>query len=218
MDWRSETIEKIAPALIAFQSELPAIAKDKDNPYFKSKYADLATISEAIKSPLAANKLAYTQHFEQQESQTVCVTTVLLHESGEWLANSCKLPVNKADAQGYGSAITYARRYGLSALLGLVSEDDEDGNAASEKPKSKTREKQEARFEAEKNNPDPAPEVLLKQLHIILTNRYGSDSDAKKSLLEDFFKRSIPTTKSLTKDEVKAFLSSNTEVPPNEQF
>ena len=110
--------------------------KDSANPFFKSKYADLASVVEAIRAAFSANGLSYIQTLEPSDKDEVRVETTLLHASGEWI--SCgvlSLPVSKADAQGYGSALTYARRYSLSAAVGVAPEDD-DGNAASAaKPK-----------------------------------------------------------------------------------
>jgi hypothetical protein len=109
--------------------------KDSANPFFKSKYADLASVVEAIRAAFSANGLSYIQTVEPHPDE-VRVETTILHSSGEWI--SCgylSLPVSKADAQGFGSALTYARRYSLSAAVGVAPEDD-DGNAAvAAKPK-----------------------------------------------------------------------------------
>jgi hypothetical protein len=106
-------------------------AKTKVNPHFGSKYADLASIMDAVREPLAANGLAVSQSVAN-DANGVSVTTTLLHESGETLVSEpCWLPVGKKDPQGYGSAITYARRYSLASLLGIVADEDDDGNAAS---------------------------------------------------------------------------------------
>lgn len=105
--------------------------KDSANPFFKSRYADLASVVEAIRAAFSANGLSYIQTVEPSDKDEVRVETTLLHSSGEWI--SCgilSLPVSKIDAQGYGSALTYARRYSLSAAVGVAPEDD-DGNAAS---------------------------------------------------------------------------------------
>jgi hypothetical protein len=112
--------------------------KDSANPFFKSKYADLASVVEAIRAAFSANGLSYIQTVEPSEKDEVRVETTLLHLSGEWI--SCgvlSLPVSKVDAQGYGSALTYARRYSLSAAVGVAPEDD-DGNAASAAKPKKT--------------------------------------------------------------------------------
>jgi hypothetical protein len=127
---KSESIKELANALAKAQGEMKGAVKDSSNPFFKSKYADLASIVEAIRLPFAKNGLSYSQCIEPTEKDEVRVETMIMHSSGEWM--SCgviALPVAKSDAQGFGSAITYARRYGLAAAVGVAPEDD-DGNAA----------------------------------------------------------------------------------------
>lgn len=128
----SESIKAIAPALLKAQKAIKAALKDATNPHFKSKYADLSSVVDAVKGPLNDAGITFMQGVEDAENG-VAVETMLLHESGEWLSSTIKIPASKQDAQGYGSATTYARRYGLQAMCGVPAEDD-DGNAAS-KPK-----------------------------------------------------------------------------------
>jgi len=109
--------------------EIEGALKDSVNPHFKSKYADLTSITMAVKPALAKYGLSYIQKSHIADGG-VCVETVILHSSGDSL--SCGMfyaPATKQDAQGYGSAFTYARRYSLSAAFGVCPEDD-DGNAA----------------------------------------------------------------------------------------
>ena len=134
---KSESIKELATALSKAQGEIKGAVKDSSNPFFKSKYADLSSVVEAIRESFSKNGLSYSQHVEPTERDEVRVETMILHSSGEWM--SCgvlALPVAKSDAQGFGSALTYARRYGLSAAVGVAPEDD-DGNAATKAaPKS----------------------------------------------------------------------------------
>ena len=134
---KSESIKELAAALAKAQGVMKGALKDSANPFFKSRYADLASVVEAIRAAFSANGLSYIQTVEPSDKDEVRVETTLLHASGEWI--SCgilSLPVSKIDAQGYGSALTYARRYSLSAAVGVAPEDD-DGNAASlAKPKA----------------------------------------------------------------------------------
>lgn len=125
---RSDSIAKLAAALAKFQSKLEAVKKDADNPFFKSKYADLASVWAAIREPLTANELSILQE-PGTDSGRVTLSTTLLHSSGEYIRSIMTIPVTKPDAQGYGSAITYARRYALQSIAGVAPEDD-DGNAA----------------------------------------------------------------------------------------
>jgi len=103
---KSDSIAALAASLSKAQGFIRGAVKDSANPFFKSKYADLASVVEAIRCAFSENGLAYTQIIAPSDKEEVCVETVILHESGEWL--SCgvlSLPVSKADAQGYGSAL-----------------------------------------------------------------------------------------------------------------
>lgn len=134
----SSSITAIAPALVAAAAELGPVAKDATNPAFRNRYATLDAIMEAVRPVLARHGLAVIQTGTTPETidgrlTSVGVETMVLHKSGEWIAAAVTLPVEKLTAQGAGSAISYGRRYGISALLGLTAEDD-DGNAASARP------------------------------------------------------------------------------------
>lgn len=127
---KSESIKSLAEAMAKAQGTIKGAIKDSANPFFKSKYADLSSVVEAIREAFAANGLSYVQRVEPSDREEVRVATVILHASGEWLdCGFLAVPVSKADAQGFGSALTYARRYSLSAAVGVAPEDD-DGNAA----------------------------------------------------------------------------------------
>lgn len=128
---KSDTIGKLSKALTAVQSQITPALKDSDNPFFKSKYADLNSVWDTARKLLAANGLAVIQGNTVGEMGTIIVETVLSHESGEWIQSSLSLPLAKHDPQGVGSAITYGRRYGLSAIVGIVADVDDDANAAS---------------------------------------------------------------------------------------
>lgn len=131
----SEQINEIAGALAKAQAQMGAAKKDSDNPFFKSKYADLASVVDAIRGPFAENNLSYVQLPIVSEGNRVMVETVLMHATGQWISSVVDVPVSKADAQGYGSAITYARRYGLQAIAGVAAEDDDGNAAAKAKPR-----------------------------------------------------------------------------------
>ena len=124
----SESINKIAAALSKAQGEMAGANKAQNNPFYKSKYSDLSEVMAAIRSPFANNNLAFVQGAEFDENR-IAVTTKIMHSSGQWIEATTTLPPTKNDAQGYGSAITYAKRYGLQALAGVPSIDD-DANAA----------------------------------------------------------------------------------------
>jgi hypothetical protein len=125
-------ITKLSPALIAFQAEVPNILKEAVNPFYKSKYASLDAIWDVVRPLLAKHKLAVSQ-FPCGDNELL---TMIIHESGEQLGFVAKLHPKDDTPQGQGSAITYMRRYALSAALGLATETDDDGNAATHAPEA----------------------------------------------------------------------------------
>jgi len=125
----SEAIDQIATALAVAQSKMKPAVKDSTNPHFKSKYADLTSVWESCREGLTANHVATVQNVETVDGR-VLVTTRLIHKSGQWIEfGPLSVPMQKVDAHGVGSAVSYARRYALSAAVGVVTDDD-DGNAA----------------------------------------------------------------------------------------
>jgi hypothetical protein len=124
---KSESIKNIAGALVDFQSSVSKVAKESNNPFFKSKYASLANILDTIQKPLSECGLAISQFPDGN-----ALTTIILHaESGEWMESSYVMPVAKQnDPQAMGSAITYARRQSIGSILNLNIDDDDDGEKA----------------------------------------------------------------------------------------
>ena len=133
---KSKQIEQLAAALCKAQAEMAGAKKTAKNPFFKSTYANLEEVIHCIRQPFADNGLSFMQ-FPLADEDRAGVETIILHSSGEWISNKLMLKCSKVDPQGMGSAITYARRYGLQAAVGLPSEDD-DGNAATGSPKAKS--------------------------------------------------------------------------------
>ena len=131
---KSESIKNIAIAMCKAQAEMGGAHKGANNPFFKSKYSNLSDVVQAVKEPFTNNGLSYVQ-FPIEDIGRIGVETILMHISGEWM--SCPFTVNlaKQDAQGAGSAITYCRRYGLQAVAGIPSEDDDGNNASKKAPK-----------------------------------------------------------------------------------
>jgi len=133
-------MKELAKALVTAQAAMSHAAKDSKNPHFKSAYSSLASVIDAVRPALSANGLAFVQMLHTADGG-VAVETVLIHESGEQLScGTLFIPASKQDAQGYGSAISYAKRYSLQSALGIASEDD-DGNAATKAPPVKVIEK-----------------------------------------------------------------------------
>lgn len=162
---KSESITELAKALTEFQGEVTSIKKDSVNPFFKSKYAGLTAIWDAIRPLLKANGLSVIQGGlapqEHQDDQgdwwtgILQMETTILHSSGEWLSTVTPMKPKNDDPQGMGSAITYARRYSLCAMLGIVADEDDDAEGDKKPPKKE--EKPAKKAEA------PKTETKIKQ-------------------------------------------------------
>lgn len=124
---QSESIAALSAALAKAQGAMSGALKDAANPFFKSKYADLESVWSACRAPLAANGLAVIQTTDFMDG--VRIITTLAHSSGEWIRGVLPIMATKTDPQGTGSAITYARRYALAAIVGVYQTDD-DAEAA----------------------------------------------------------------------------------------
>ena len=135
---RSETISELSKALVKFNTKVGKVSKDAKNPFFKNNYATLDNIIEEVRPILAEYGLNVLQ-MPSGDGQNIQITTLLIHESGEWLESEVLTmkPV-KNDPQGLGSAITYARRYALQSFLSLNTGEDDDGNSASQPGKQPT--------------------------------------------------------------------------------
>jgi len=163
----SETFNDIAAALAKAQGEMDNASKDRSNPAFKSKYADLASVRDATSGPLSANGIAVLQA-AATTAEGVTVETRFVHTSGQWFACTVGAVPKAYDPQSIGSAITYLRRYGLMSMAGIAPEDD-DGNAASgrddgpprwqqQEPRREERRPEPQRQEPRREEPKPAPE------------------------------------------------------------
>lgn len=176
---KSESIKNIAKALAAFQNEVKNPANTAENPYFKSKYAPLNEILNDVRPLLAKHGLSVIQS-TGGDGNNIVITTLIMHESGEWieseplvLESDTKKGISKVQAAG--SAITYGRRYALSAMLGISSEDDTDGN----ENEARSIKQQSSKQQNEKNNKATRDEKINKIYE--LGNLIGYD---KKSIDE----------------------------------
>jgi hypothetical protein len=159
---RSESIGQLAQALAKAQKSYKPLKKESTNPYFNSKYADLAAVLESTKDALADNNLAVIQLSSYVDNKAV-VRTVLAHESGEFILEDLALPNKKDDAQGIGSSLTYGRRYAYSSIVGVSADSDDDGAGATsgkspENPTPKALPKVNQIPAKGKDNPRPAEE------------------------------------------------------------
>ena len=158
---QSETIGALAAALAKAQGAIKPAPMDRDNPFFKSKYATLTSLWESARAALAANGLAVTQATDFDNDGKIVLVTTLMHSSGEWIGSV--YPVDPVDRkpQSLGSAITYARRYAFGALVGLSSDDDDDGNAGNGAQQSATNAAQPSRKKEAPPQSNPAPAATV---------------------------------------------------------
>lgn len=144
----SEQINELATALSKSQGEIENASKSSTNPHFRAKYADLAEVLNVCRPVFSSNGLSFSQ-CPSYEAGVVSVETILMHNSGQWISSTISAPVDKQNAQGVGSAITYCRRYSLAAVCGIAQEDDDAeasigrGQAKQQKPKQETQQAEE---------------------------------------------------------------------------
>lgn len=176
----SENINELAAALAVAQGQMGGAIKGADNPFFKSKYADLGSVIAAVKEPMAENGLSYVQ-FPFAFEGSVGVTTRLMHSSGQFMESSFSIPAPKNDPHTYGGLVSYCRRFSLQSALGIPAEDD-DGNAATQAAKAT---------------------ITLEQVHSIKAMLELTETDAGKfikaynissveQMTNDQFKHAIP--------------------------
>lgn len=152
----SPEIKELVAALHAAQGKLEGVHKDRANPHFKSRYATFENVCDTIRPVLGEHGLVWTQHpgamAGSERATCISVTTRIMHVSGQWMESTFVMPLVKVDPQGTGSAVTYALRYSLMAILGLPPTDDDDANAASPPPRQR----------AQAKPIEPAPQVAPK--------------------------------------------------------
>ena len=159
---KSESIKNLTAALAKAQSALSNAKNTADNPFYKSKYAPLGDVLDLIRPVLAKNDLSVVQYPSSQDGKAVSIHTMLIHASGEYIDfDPLTLTAEKITPQGAGAAITYGRRYTVSGIFNIASEDDDDGNGLESKKSTTYKPKQQVK----KINPEQANEIsnLLKQ-------------------------------------------------------
>ena len=192
----SEEIHELAAALSKAQGEIEDAAKGAENPYYKSKYADLAAVRGVIREPLAKNGLSIVQNPATVQGG-VEVETILLHSSGQYMSSKLFMPVAKIDAHGVGSAITYARRYSLLSILCLATEDD-DGNAAARGGNI--------------HAPAPTPAINSGAMNDVINDGHKAASGGSPSLTEWWNKLPASVRTNIPADELAKIKKRATEV------
>ena len=184
---KSESIKELAAALSKFQGEVNNPTNTATNPFFSSKYAPLSEVVNVTRPILSKHGLSIVQA-PTTEDGNITITTLLMHSSGEWIESpALTLKMDKVSAQGAGSAITYARRYSLSAVLGISSEDDDDGNIAETKQENTKDEKQSK----------PLSEGQIKRLFAIALSK-NIDVETARAQVKSKFNKEV---ENLTKSE-----------------
>ena len=181
---QSNEIDELASALVAAQAEFSAVPKGSVNPFFKSKYAALPDVVASAGPVLAKHGLAVSQHITTNDQGADMLITYVLHSSGQFIAHGMILHLPKSDPQGQGSAVTYARRYSYMSALGLVADEDDDGNKASQ--------------------PKQAPKVKDYNLDImrdLLSKKFEAPAERKK-YVEGLMGRELKSLNDLSSAEI----------------
>ena len=175
----SEQINELATALAKAQGDLKGAKKDSKNPFFHSSYADLASVWDACREPLSKNGLSVVQTTDWVVGEEHCLLllTTLLHSSGQWITGKLLIKPVKDDPQGLGSAITYARRYALSAIVGVAAEDDDAESAMGRK--SSPPDKQHGYHTDPEKSPFPSPPMATKDKPAVAPPEMGAKTSAK---------------------------------------
>ena len=174
-------ISELNKALAKAQSEMTSVSKNKTNPHFKKKYADLSAVIEACMPALNTNGIAVVQTTEMRDGGQMVMVTTLMHSSGESISSETPLIIGKQDMQGLGSAITYARRYSLMGVAGLAPDDD-DGNAAA---KSVAPHNHQPRPQS--IGPDGEALLGVSNQEMLQSLKVGADQQETKEALEEWW-------------------------------
>ena len=175
---KSETLTEFSKAFAKTQQEMKQPLKDANNPFFKSKYVPLENVVEAITESASKNGLSFTQFPSSDEAGNVTVGTLVMHSSGEWIEyDPIKMKPVKNDPQSIGSAITYAKRYALSAIFGITSDQDDDGNEATQTKKQQSKKVNDPVISVEKAN------YYLKEIAAISAEKGKEDGSIVKWFL-----------------------------------
>lgn len=211
----SHDICQIATALARAQSEMKPATFDATNPHFKSRYASLSSVMEACRIALTGNGLALVQGARfNLDTESVEISTRLIHTSGQWLGDTLTLRPQKTDPQGIGSAISYGRRYGLAALLGIVADEDLDGELRETEPEPTSprlvrplRQKKD-KTEGQRRRMDPNTRVGKIREIFDLSARLGQGPDEMKAEISRILNMDTPleSSENLNDDQVDQVL------------
>ena len=217
----SENINEIASAISSAQAQIIPAAYDAANPHFRSRYASLASCMQSCRAALSQNKIAVVQGTTCSDKY-VTVTTMLIHSSGQFISDDITIPIAQNTAQAIGSALTYGRRYGLSALVGIVSdEDDDDAELAMPHQATENNMAGDVKFTPQKETvksqqPQPKPPTpAVSESHTSNTQEVKANRESKvkratirASKIKEIFEKSTELGMNLS--QLKAFISEIT--------
>lgn len=214
----SDEIGDLAAALAEAQAELSPAVKNAQNPHLKNRYADIAAVYEAIRETLPKHGLAVSQMVLPHDNKAR-VRTLLMHKSGQWIASECLMPIDgRGGPQGMGSAITYARRYSLSAIVGVVSEDDDDAEAAQgrqrqqyqQAPQQRTQQApQQSRQQQTQNAQQPCMSDAQRRAMMAYFGQLGiTDKEPRIAYAQKVVGRNIGSCNELTPQEASKVIDS----------
>ena len=205
----SKELTELAVALSKAQGGMMGAKKDSENPFFKSKYADLASVWDVCRKPLSENGLSVVQTTSMPSLDRVALETTLLHISGQWIQSTYPVKPVKDDPQGLGAALTYARRYGLMAMIGIAPEDDDGESAMGREKKTEA----PAKSQGKKAESPKASEAQIKKIHVD-AKKSGLDEAAYYALLLKRF--GVKSSKELTVDQASKLIEEF-NAPPAEK-
>jgi len=198
---QSDQINELVKALSKAQKKFSHAEKNATNPHFRSNYANLSAVIDACRDSLCDEGLSYSQVPKLNGEQWVC-ETMLFHSSGQWISNQVPILASRADAQGFGSGLTYARRYGLAALVGVAQEDDDGNEAVTAKPP------EEKKPENRASKPD-SKQNTLSRIVAKVTERAIKPEDMKEIISGLYEKKSIKDCSTEELSELLALLEKN---------
>ena len=211
MEYQSQEIGELAAALAAAQATFTFAAKDSTaamGSAGKRKYADLQSVLESVREGLTANGLAVIQA-PMPADNGIKLRTTLAHKSGQWIASELCLPQDKmGGVQGMGSALTYARRYALAAMVGIAQDDDDGETAMAESRKAEKQRVQQVRQQAKEQNHDAPSREMLQALMATLKERGCKEREEYLAELSAFFQREVKSSNELTRAEISEYLNA----------
>ena len=217
MEYQSQEIGELIAALSAAQATFTFAAKDSTAAMGnagKRKYADLQSVLEAVREGLTANGLAIIQA-PMPADNGIKLRTTLAHKSGQWMASELCLPQDKmGGVQGMGSALTYARRYALAAMVGIAQDDDDGEAAMAESQKAEKQRVSKVRQQAEEHHQDAPSREMFQALMATLNDRGCKSREEYLLELSTFFQREVKSSKELTRTEISEYLNACHEALP----